>query len=133
MSRINLGDILDVFLAVKPVIDKAVKNPAVSLEKKDAPEISKDVAAAVNENVAAAQHEVDQTIKNLENKEPWYQSRVILGTLITGILQLASFIGLQTDTIEPEGVTNIVMQGVSFLGAAFALYGRLVTNKPLGE
>lgn len=133
MSRIDLGDILDVITAVRPVINKAAKSDKVSLQQKDAPGLTTDVASAVNDNVAVAQKEVDAVIKNLENKEPWYQSRVILGTLITGILQLASFIGLQTDTIEPEGVTNIVMQGVSFLGAAFALYGRLVTNKPLGE
>lgn len=133
MSRIDLGDILDVITAVRPVIDKAVKNKDVSLQKKDAPAITNEVTAAVNDNVAAAQHEVDQTIRNLENKEPWYQSRVMWGTIVTAGFQLAAIVGIKTDFIDSESLVNIIMQVVSLGGAAYAAYGRLVTNKPLGE
>lgn len=133
MSRIDLGDILDVITAVRPVINKAAKSDKVSLQQKDAPGLTTDVASAVNDNVAVAQKEVDAVIKNLENKEPWYQSRVMWGTIITAGFQLAAIVGIKTDFIDPESLTNIIMQVVSLGGAAYAAYGRLVTNKPLGE
>jgi len=133
MSSINILDLINVASAVKKPLDAAAKAPQISLDKKDVTKVSSDVINSVTDEVEVAQKEVDATIKNLENKEPWYQSRVIWGTLFTGAFQIASMLGIKTGTIDAESLTNIVMQGVSLAGAAYALYGRLVTNKPIGE
>ena len=94
--------------------------------------LAKHVGQAVAEKVVA-QVTTDPVVKNEMNAEPWWQSRVAIGSIVAalGVVlpPLLALFGVDTsaDKIVEFG-TAIVTLG----GALFALYGRLATGlKPL--
>lgn len=94
-----------------------------SLQKKDVASIS-----------ATVKKEVAPVVENATNQEPWYKSRVIIGTVISMVFMGAGVVGYQSDLVQPGEITDMIMDGVALLGAAYALYGRLVAGlKPIGE
>lgn len=75
--------------------------------------------------------EVVPVLVNQTNNEPWYQSRVIIGSLVAiggGILQLY---GYTVSANDMAMIVELVGQATTFGGSLVALYGRLAARKPL--
>lgn len=104
------------------VVDKITKDPQNDVSNASAVEIKNAVTK-----------EVSAVVINQTNQEPWYQSRVIIGT---GITVLASIAGLAGYSVAPEdaaALTQLVISGVTLVSGAFALYGRIFAKKPIGS
>lgn len=118
----NLGSVV-LKKVIGDALNKMAKSSNNSLEKSDVPAIQKKVAT-----------EVTAVVANATNSEPWYQSRVIIGTTVSMVLMGAGFIGLQTDVIQPGEITDFIMDAGALLAAGYALFGRLKAGlKPIGE
>jgi hypothetical protein len=99
--------------------------------------------AAVSQSQSAIVHEVakaiDPMLTNMQNREPWYQSRVILGSVFAVLASLAGIFGwafpaeLQGKTIE--AVITLGPFIATLVGALYAWYGRTIarTSKPVGS
>jgi hypothetical protein len=110
------------FDLILPQIIKALKRDDVPVSNSQATQIAERVA-----------QQVAPVIVNQANQEPWYQSRVILGSIVAilgGVLQLY---GYSFSAEDQAMVVDVIGQGITFAGTLFALYGRLVAKKPLGQ
>ncbi len=75
--------------------------------------------------------EVAAVAVNQANLEPWYQSRVTIGALITLVSGLYA-LGLDFADGTPPAVDSLTAQLGAIVGAATVLYGRWIARKPLG-
>lgn len=89
-----------------------------------------DVPADPNAALPIAQA-VAPIIAHATNAEPWYQSRVLLGSIATlissgfGIYALAAA-GVRDGELYAPLVTAAI-------GALVAIYGRIIAKKPIGQ
>ena len=79
----------------------------------------------------AAATEAAKIVVNQTNNEPWFQSRVTLGSL-------ASVLGAITALLNmiSTGDFDVTIAGgaiATLLGAGLALYGRWAAKKPIGQ
>lgn len=76
-----------------------------------------------------------QTSSN-SNKPVW-QSKTVIGILIMLAMQVAALAGFQVTPDDASSLTDstdqLVTAGVSFFGAALALYGRAKATKQIGS
>lgn len=94
---------------------------------------SNDMTAAdAKSAVPVVAKEVNAVVTNLQNAEPLWRSRVMVGLVISLALKAAALAGWATDTLDAEAVTTQVMLLVSVAGDLYAMYGRTVPNKPIG-
>lgn len=104
------------------IIEKVLTRSDIPVQNSNAPNIAEQVAK-----------ELEPVIANKMNAEPWYQSRVVIGSFVAilgGVLQLS---GHTVAYEDQQLLVDLIGQGVTFVGAAYALYGRLKPNlKPLG-
>lgn len=124
MSKIDLQS------ATKEALVEEAAKKNNDLTVKDAKAIAPDVAYKVQK---VANEELIAFKTNLANEEPWYKSRVIIGLAVSLTMKLAIAAGVLTETLNEEEVTTLILAAVSALGDLYALYGRTVTNKPIGE
>lgn len=104
-------------------LNEAAAKKTISLQQKDVDKVTTSV-----------KKEIVPVVQNATNQEPWYQSRVILGSAVSAIFVAAGFMGYQFELVEPGEVTDMVLDFVALAGTAFALYGRLKAGlKPIGE
>ncbi|WP_156382365.1 MULTISPECIES: N-acetylmuramoyl-L-alanine amidase [unclassified Aureimonas] len=109
--------------AIQRVILDAVHDTVARSSVPAEAEAAAPIAQAVIEDVVPL-------VLNATNSEPWYQSRVILGSATTIVSSLAALIGLaQGGSTQADLYAAPI---VALLGAAFALYGRLAALKPIG-
>jgi len=118
----------DLTPVVADALAKQADNKSNDLTAADATKITPQVSKEVNK-------EVNAIVTNITNQEPWYQSRVIIGAAISMIAQLARVAGVQLDITpeDQEAVVNLALSVLSLAGVAFALYGRMVVQKPMGQ
>jgi Na+-transporting NADH:ubiquinone oxidoreductase subunit NqrC len=110
---------------VRDVVTNALKEqaskPDSTLEKKDVPK----VATAVTKEMTAV-------VEHATNNEPWYQSRVTWGAVISIILPILGTLGVATDTINPDELVALCVAGGTVVGGILTLYGRWAARKPIG-
>lgn len=106
-----------------------VANPAVPAD-----------AAAAGPIINAVTSKIAPEIINATNNEPWWQSRVVWGSIVAIAAPLAapllSWVIGETVTISAEEQANIaaaLAAGGAALGGLFAIYGRFVARKPIRE
>lgn len=93
-----------------------------------------DVAAVTATVTPAVTKEIGPVIANATNQEPWYQSRVIIGTTVAMVCTIAKFAGKEVDLIDQASIVDLVLLGGQLVGGVLALYGRLASGlKPLGS
>ncbi|VVT14257.1 hypothetical protein [Rhizobium sp. EC-SD404] len=63
--------------------------------------------------------------------KPWYMSRSIWGGLIAAAASLGSLFGMTLETGDQAILTEALLQAVSALGAAAAIYGRFAATSRL--
>ncbi|ASP84752.1 hypothetical protein [Sinorhizobium meliloti] len=106
-----------------------VANPAVPAD-----------AAAAGPIIDAVTSKIAPEIINATNNEPWWQSRVVWGSIVAIAAPLAapllSWVIGETVTISAEEQANIaaaLAAAGAALGGLFAIYGRFVARKPIRE
>lgn len=107
----------------KVAVRDAIKDPGTPLHSELPRMAARDVAETVEAKVAPV-------VAHLTNNEPWYQSRVALGSIGTMVTSAFGLYGLWAAGIH-EGDLYAPLIAAEF-GAAFALYGRFIATKPLG-
>jgi hypothetical protein len=119
--------------AAQEAVDAVRKTAASSLNHLS-PDAVEGASGQLREEIAEAVHPV---IAHATNNEPWYQSRVTLGSIAVLVAMAAGGLGY---SIEPEtqgkvidAIIQVAPLVVAALGGAFSLYGRWVAKKPIGE
>lgn len=111
-----------------------VGSSQVPVERADIPAAKPIVERVVREAVA---DEVIPRMKHITNQEPWYQSRVTWGSLVSIAAGALGLIGYaewderrQLELVEQ--IMALVPVVGPILGGVFSLIGRWVSTKPLG-
>jgi hypothetical protein len=112
-------------IAVDKAVDKFAKSPSTSLKPSDAPAMKQVV-------VKEAEKEIEARVEHVTNTEPAYQSRVTIGSVLAIVSAAVSILQMLTDNRINSWEDYSPHIGV-VAGAAFALYGRWVAQKPLGR
>lgn len=102
----------DIRKQVAAALDKADANPYISM--------SDAVATAVT-----------PAILHATNNEPWYQSRVTWGAIVSIATGVLSALGVATDWIDPDQAIALGLGVGSVVGGAITLYGRWKARKPI--
>ena len=90
------------------------------------PDVSADATA-----IAPIVQAIAPIVANASNAEPWYRSRVLVGSISASISSGLGIYGLIT-----AGVTDGELYAplvATLLGSGFAIYGRMIAAKPLGQ
>lgn len=131
MEKGNIVELLGVLLAqvlpgiIKEVVGRAIRDPNVPLDSISPPHVAaKEVADGVMERI----QELPE-IQHATNTEPWYQSRVTLGAIITAI-SVATGASLSEADVNAYAQLAVFIVG-PLVGTAVSLYGRWVATKPL--
>ena len=65
------------------------------------------------------------------NEKPWYQSKAILGSLVTIVALIAGGFNLNIDAQTQGEVVELVSVVVGVIGSVFAIYGRIKASKTI--
>jgi len=65
-------------------------------------------------------------------KKAWYFSRTVWAALVGIALSLAGFLGIATDAIDANGLTDALLQAATALAGVVALLGRLAARSAIG-
>jgi len=105
-----------------------VQKLAGKVSKKDADDIAAQTVQAIVTQVTA-----DPVLKNEMSAEPWWQSRVALGSIVAAIgVLLPTALRLFGVEADEASVLKNVDAIVTLAGALYALYGRLSSGlRPL--
>lgn len=123
-----IGSLISKFLiksAVEKVLTEAVKSPNIPISKG----ATAPVAEAVATKITA---EVNSIIENQTNQEPWYRSRVLLGSFSALMIAVGSLVQMLSDG-EPNHFSDYWAQVVIIAPIMFAIYGRLFAGKAVGR
>jgi len=112
---------------VKEAISDAAERVAL---RSDVPIANVD-AAGIAAKVATEVMKSPELI-NAMNDEPWYQSRVTWGAIISTAIPLLSVLGVATDWIDPDQAIGIGVAVGSVVGGVLTLYGRWIAKRPIG-
>lgn len=85
------------------------------------------------EIVEAVQEKVAPIVAHATNNEPWWQSRVTLGAILTAVAGVVGIFGYAFPAEVQGKVIDAVIALAPLVGAAITLYGRWVAKKPLGS
>lgn len=105
-----------------PLILKRMLDPNVPVADAQA----RQVASAAAEAVAPL-------IVSKANAEPWYQSRVTWGALVSIGTGLATLAGFAVAPEDAELIIGIGMASGTLVGGAITLWGRWKAKKPIGQ
>jgi len=94
-----------------------VASPDVPVDTTAVPSVTSAVTDAVMDEVAPR---IDQ----ITNQEPWWQSRVVLGSLLIIVSRLLAHFGYAIPEELHGDILNLVIAFGPYLGAAVALWGR---------
>lgn len=109
--------------AIAGAVREVANDSSTSLQPSQAPAVEQKIKDAIA-NSPRVQH--------VTNSEPWYQSRVTIGALVTmasGALGLAGFV---LDAEDVALATNAALGAGAMIGACITLYGRWRAKKPIG-
>ena len=116
------GKVIDKALDV--ALNKMAARSTNDVKKADVPEIKEVVTEAV-------EAEIKPRLDHLTNNEPFYKSRVFLGSVAGILAGVSSLVQMLADGNFDGAVFTSALTGV--LGGMFALWGRYGAQKPLGE
>ena len=129
MANIDLSGVIKA--AVTAAVIKVAESPSNSLTQPEVAQAAKTVTAAIT---PAVEKEATAIITNQTNNEAWYQSRVILGPIVSFASQAAKYAGHEIAAEDQAQLISLISDGVTMLAGLYALYGRLKPNlKPIGE
>lgn len=112
------------------LIVQTVANSAVKALDVYAPQLSPEQKMVVADVIV---HNAAATISNQVNDEPWYKSRVTWGAIVTVTTGLLGALGVATDWMDTQELTQFGLTIGTVVGGAITLYGRWKAKKPIGE
>jgi hypothetical protein len=68
----------------------------------------------------------------MDTTKPWYLSKTVWASLVTIGLSVAGMVGLPTGSIDQGSLADTLLQLVTALSGAFAIFGRFAASKKLG-
>jgi hypothetical protein len=125
VTRADVEKIADRALeAVKEVAEK----PSNTLSPTAVHESERSLEAAIERKVAT-------TVAHLTNNEPWYQSRVTIGSYLAIFMSILGLFGVVVDEETQRTWTELIFLGapmvIAAAGGLFSLYGRWRAKNPL--
>jgi hypothetical protein len=117
---------------VKSAIAGAVLSAVTAVAADSTTQLQPSDARAVSQQIKA-EIAADPVVQHVTNTEPWYQSRVTIGAIVSIAVPLLGLIGISTDVIDADMLTRILTAGGVVIGGALTLYGRWVARKPIGQ
>ena len=108
------------------------KIAAAVIETVNKPNVAAQYQAA-RPIIEAVTDKIGPEIINATNNEPWYQSRVILGSLAAMVATVLAIFGITFDLDTQSKVIDLIVVAAPLIGSAYALYGRLTVKKPIGQ
>lgn len=127
MAKLDIGELIDIGLAVNAGLNKAADAKSVPMTQADAdkakPVVTKEVEHQLKEQIK----EVQDVVDNQLNQEPLWKSRVIRGCIATifGTLWVAYNQYSDQGTIP---FNDLYAYGVAIAGSIFTIYGRLTSK-----
>lgn len=112
-------------IAIDKVLKRAAKSPNISLEQRD--------VAVIREAVKdEAEWELNARVEHVSNAEPFYQSRVSMGSILAVVSAGIAIAQMLTDNVPNTWEEYSPPIGV-VAGGLYALYGRWIAKKPFGK
>ncbi len=107
-----------ILAAVTAAVSSTVARPEVPAE-----------AAAVPAIVQA----VGPLIEHANNAEPWYQSRVTWGAIVSIAIPILGAFGVSADLLDADQLTAILTAAGAAVGGILTLWGRWKSKRPIGR
>lgn len=95
--------------------------------------IKRDDVPAQNGAIKPIVDAVAPIVAHTTNNEPWYQSRVTIGAIVSIAIPALGALGISSDVVDADQLTAILVAAGSLAGGALTLYGRWKAKKPLGS
>lgn len=67
----------------------------------------------------------------MADAKPWYLSRTVWASVATIMLSIAGLVGVGIDAIDPEGLTDALLQAATAIAGIFAVIGRLAATRKI--
>lgn len=93
--------------------------------------VSRQDANMTHAQVEQVTKDVGDVVINQTNQEPWWQSSVTLGAILTLVGGVYNFVWQVSLNGAPDPQTFIALM-TPLAGAAWTLYGRWIQRKPFG-
>lgn len=103
-------------------VASAVASPATAAKPEDVRPISASVIAAVVPAILSA-----------TNNEPWWQSRVTWGAILSLVASILAIFGVAFPSELQGQVLTAIMAAVPLIGGLVTLYGRWAAKTPIGK
>jgi hypothetical protein len=84
----------------------------------------------MNNSVQDMADQFQRHLDALEEPKPWWQSRAIIGSLITAAASLAALAGYALDV---PATTELVLGLAGLVGSALAWWGRVRASRPISK
>lgn len=68
----------------------------------------------------------------MDTTKPWYLSKTVWASIVTIALSVAGMFGLPTGNVDQGSLADIILQLVTALSGAFAIFGRLTASTKIG-
>lgn len=124
MSKIDVGKILNIGLAVTTALQQEAAKPNTDMKPSDVPKVAPAVITAVK---TAIDQQVQPIVDNQTNNEPLWKSRVIRGAIATLVGTAWIAFNDFTDGTPPD-VGVVTGYVTTIAGAIYAIYGRITVN-----
>ena len=105
---------------VESVVDDALSGTRAG-DRPDSGAVAREAAAAV-----------EPAVRHATNGEPWYQSRVTWGAIVSLATPLLALAGWELAADDREAVVSAIVALGPAIGAGLTLYGRWVASRPIG-
>lgn len=116
----------DIQNVIRSAIVAGAAAAAASPSTNATPSDTREIAARVEREVAPV-------VAHATNSEPWYQSRVTLGSLLGIVAGIVGIFGYSFGIEDQAKVVDLIIALAPVIGGALALYGRWAAKKPLGQ
>ncbi|MDO1582443.1 hypothetical protein [Rhizobium oryzicola] len=95
--------------------------------------VARDDVPAQSDAVQPIVDAVAPLVAHTANAEPWYQSRVTIGAIVSVAIPLLGALGVSADVLNADQLTAILVAAGSLIGGLITLYGRWKAKTPLGS
>ena len=105
-----------------PIIERTLRRDNVPVDNRVAPQVARDLA-----------NDLAPVLVNKTNNEPWYQSRVTWGALVSIGTGLGTLLfGVMWQPQDAELIIAIGTAAGTVVGGGITLWGRWKARKPIG-
>lgn len=67
----------------------------------------------------------------MNDTKPWYLSRTVWASVVGILLSLAGLVGVSVEMVNPEGLTDALLQAAAAIAGIVAVIGRLAATRKI--